>query len=473
MSVTVELEDVWFKYGGGKWVLKGVNQRFYENEVILVIGGTGCGKTTLARVISGLWELYEGELRGRIVVGGVDVANVDLDVARRLNSLVGQNPYLYFTEPILLDDLLSHAMNVWRDESVAKRAVNRHVEALRIFDIVNKYFFELSGGEARRALVAKSLISNPSTILFDEPLMWLDERGVNEFVKLVESLKLTGKTLIVFEHRFLPITRIADRILLLRDGRLTDVTDRLMIELREGVGRGDYAALQGSGGKPASRVVLKAVDIHHSFDSEYVLNGVELEVREGDFILLLGENGSGKTTLLRILAGYVKPKRGRVERLGRAIYIPQNIPLFFTESSLQGEAKTICRSYSRGSECERNALKKLEEIGVDPSESPFNISHGQQVKAALELSKLVKDVSLVLLDEPFSGLTYLDRRRLIKELSRSEKAKVVSVSYPDVAYFTPGTARIYRISGGRLEPLEPPQHSSFSLSEDFLKELYG
>ncbi len=473
MSITVELEDVWFKYGGGKWVLKGVNQRFYEKEVVLVIGGTGSGKTTLARVISGLWRLYEGELKGRISIGGVDATDANPTASHCSASLVGQNPYLYFAEPILLDDLLSHAMSVWRDEGAAKRAVSKYVEALQIFSIVNKYFFELSGGEARRALVAKSLVSNPSAILFDEPLMWLDERGVSEFVKLVESLKLAGKTVIVFEHRFLPITRIADRILLLKDGGLIDITDKLVLELRKGVRQGNNALL-GGGGRPAgSRAVLRAVGVHHSFNSKPILNGVELEVRERDFIAVFGENGSGKTTLLRILAGYIKPKKGRVERLGRAIYIPQNIPLFFTESSLQREAEAICRSYSGGSECVKNALKKLEEIGVDLSESPFNLSHGQQVKVALELSKLVKDVSVVLLDEPFSGLTYLDRRKLIGELAYSEKAKVVSVSYPDAAYFTPGIVGMYRISDGRLEPLESLQHSSFPLDEEFLKELYG
>lgn len=473
MSALIELVNVWFRYNNGEWVLRGINQQFNKKEVVLVIGKTGSGKSTLARVISGLHWLYDGELRGSVLLEGVDISSLGPSVIHRTISLVGQNPYFYFTEPLLIDDLLSYAINIWKDEKTARRVVKKYVESLQISHLLDNYFFELSGGEARRALVAKSLISNSSAILFDEPLMWLDERGVNEFLKLVETLKFMGKSVIIFEHRFLPLMRIADRILHLRDGKLIDVTDKLMLQVREGSEPAQHAQLGED--KPGPReIALRAVDVHFSYDRKPLLRGVNLEVGKRDFVAILGENGSGKTTLLRILAGYIKPKRGKVERFGRVVYVPQNILLFFTESSLRKEVEAICREHRERPECESTALRRLADIGVDPDASPFDLSHGQQVKVAIELSKLVKGVSAILLDEPFSGLTYLDRRLLVKELADTDVAKVISVSNLDALYELSSTARIYCLANGELTKYCPsrPLTTRF-LSEELLRELYG
>lgn len=474
MSALIELVNVWFRYDRGEWVLRGVNQQFNKKEVVLVIGKTGSGKSTLARAISGLYWLYDGELRGNVLLEGVDISNLGHAVIHRTISLVGQNPYFYFTEPLLADDLLSYAISIWGNENLAKRAVKKYVESMQISHLLDNYFFELSGGEARRALVAKSLISNSSVILFDEPLMWLDERGVNEFLKLIEALKFMGKTVIIFEHRFLPLIKNADRVLRLSNGNLSDVTDKLLPQLKEGPGPVYHVPHEDSGERGPSEAILRAVNVYHSYDRRPVLNNVNLDIGKHDFIVILGENGSGKTTLLRILAGYIKPKRGRVERLGRVVYIPQNILLFFTESSLEKEIEAVCREHQRRSGCENTALKILNDMGINPNASPFDLSHGQQVKVAVELSKLIKEVSVILLDEPFSGLTYLDRKQLVKGLASLDIAKVISVSRQDAVYEIPETARIYSLANGELARYRPSHpHALYPLSEELLKEIYG
>jgi len=107
-------------------------------------------------------------------------------------------------------------LKIYKTSEKAERAVRKVVEATHIYNLVDKYFYELSGGEAKRVIVARALIAEPEILLFDEPLMWLDDRGVSDFLDLLKLLRYLGRTVLVFEHRFLPIIREFDRVFLLK-----------------------------------------------------------------------------------------------------------------------------------------------------------------------------------------------------------------------------------------------------------------
>ena len=472
-SDLVEVRDLWFRYPRGDWVLRGVELSVKRGEHILIIGDTGSGKTTLLRALTGLGVIvYSGEIKGYIRILGRDISEYSTSDLFKILGVVGQNPYHYFTDLHVYRDLYNYALRVYRDHYKAERAVNKVIEALTLHSLLDKYFFELSGGEAKRVIAAKTLISDPLILLLDEPLMWLDEQDVNDVVEIIRVLRRLGKSIIVFEHRFTPIIDYFDRVLVIKEGKLFEVTLSLKSILSR---RGRKIVEERSVFNTISQgnsVVLKATNITHYYGSKLILRDVNIELKTSDKVLIYGSNGSGKTTLLKILAGYLKPTKGRVERRGDVVYIPQNIVLFYTEETVRREIEEICKSRRRGNECVNDGLRIVSNMGIDHNTSPFNLSHGQMVKLAVTLA-VISGANILLIDEPFSGLTYRDRFKLIKDLIKLDKVVVLASSWLEPASL-PGWSSVFKIEDHVLTLLGTVKYS-YTLEElaDICSKLIG
>lgn len=464
----LEIRDLWFKYPVGDWVLCGLDLSVKRGEQVLIIGDTGSGKTTLARAITSIGKLvYSGEVKGSIRVLGRELSEYTSSELSRIIGIIGQNPYLYFTDLHVHRDLYNYALRVHRDPLRAERALRKTVEIMSLHSLLERYFFELSGGEAKRVIVAKTLIADPPILLLDEPLMWLDEYGVKDILEVLRALRRLGKSTVVFEHRFIPLIDYFDRILVLKSGKLHEVTSnvRKLLTMRRDVQLGESIVM----GKHEERgIVLKTIGVHHYYDSKRVLEDVNITVRDNEKILIYGVNGSGKTTLLKILAGYLKPSKGRVERRGDVIYIPQNTILFFTEETVRREIEEICKSRSRGVDCIEEGLKRVRLLSIDPDVSPFNLSHGQMVKLAVVLAT-ISNATVILVDEPFSGLTYSDRLKLIRELLVLNSAVVLASSWIEPATI-PGWSQVLKLENSALTQIGSIR-PAYTLEE--LAEVYS
>ncbi len=444
----LEIQDLWFKYPVGDWVLRGANLSVKRGEHVLIIGDTGSGKTTFIRAITNIGRLvYNGEIKGSIKILDKELSEYTSSELFKVIGVIGQNPYLYFTDLHVYRDLYNYALRVHRDPSRAERALRKIVEMMSLYDSLEKYFFELSGGEAKRVIVAKTLIADPQILLLDEPLMWLDEYGVKDILEVLRVLRRLGKNIIVFEHRFVPLIDYFDRILVLKCGKLHEVTVdvRRFLATRKAVLIG-YSLMKNEYGE--RDIVLKTIGVHYYYNSKRVLQNVNITVRDNDKILIYGVNGSGKTTLLKILAGYLKPSKGRVVRRGDIIYIPQNTILFYTEETVRREVEEICKNKGRGVGCVEEGLKRVRLLNIDPDVSPFNLSHGQMVKLAIVLATISK-ATIILVDEPFSGLTYNDRLKLIKELLALDNAVILASSWIEPATIS-GWSRILKLENNML-----------------------
>ncbi|MEM3848565.1 MAG: ABC transporter ATP-binding protein [Zestosphaera sp.] len=451
MVPIISARRLWFRYPEGDWVLRGLSLEVGGGEAVLIIGGTGCGKTTLARVLNGVGvHVYEGVIEGEVLVKGKGVLEYDVGELSRIIHVVGQNPYIYFTEPLLEEDLRSYAESIHGNLERADKSFRKAAESMGLWGVLKRYFFELSGGQARRAVISKALIADPELIVFDEPLMWLDDKGVYEFLNVLRMLKLMGKSVLVFEHRFLPLLNYADRVYVMSEGRLKEVPgepSRLLGEMRDALPEPPKHP-EGSG-VARGRVAVEARGVRFSYRGTPVLRGVDLTAGEGEILFIYGDNGSGKSTLLKILAGYLKPKEGNVLRSGRAIYIPQNIYLFFTEECVRNEVREVCRAHSGSEDCVEEGLRRVAELGLDPDKTPFNLSYGQMVKLAITVAQLVPGLSVILLDEPFSGLTYADRVKLLEYLVKVKPAKIIATSNSEVLGLREGV-KVLRLEDGVL-----------------------
>jgi len=185
------------------------------------------------------------------------------------------------------------------------------------------------------------------------------------------------------------------------------------------------------------------------YDGDWILRNVSIDIYRDDAVVIYGSNGSGKSTLLKIIAGYLKPVKGIVKRFGKAIYIPQLVSLFFTEESIELELRSICRNSGDFKKCYSKGYSILRSYGFDDlSQTPFNLSWGQQERLAIALA-LIANYNIFLLDEPFSGLTYLDRAALVDYLKSLPGAKVITISSKDSIPFLNGF-KLYNLHNGSI-----------------------
>lgn len=465
------VKDLWFRYPNSGWILKSLDLEVYEGEVLLIIGRSGCGKTTLIRTLVGIGtNIYGGETRGSIEIDGRRLENYSIEELRRVIQIVNQDPRTHFIYPNIHEDLFSYSLHVYRDKEKAKTALDTVSKSLKIEHLLNRPYFELSGGELRRVVIAKAMLSRPRIIVFDEPFMWLDDTGVKDFLEAIEELKNQGVTILIFEHRFMPLVGHINRVLKFSNGSIKELPIEAL--------RKPYSYPSMHNGAPAmasvssNRKIIIVNDLWFKYDSGWILKGISMNIHDGETIAIYGHNGSGKSTLLKIIAGYLKPKKGIVRRFGKAIYIPQLVTLFFTEESIDLELRSMCRGNRDSKECYSRGRSVLKSYGFDDlTQTPFNLSWGQQEKLAVALS-LIAGFSIFLLDEPFSGLTYLDRAALIEYLEAVPGAKILTTSSRDSIPFLK-KFRLYKLIDGYLVEERPSGEILQRIDLESLALLYG
>lgn len=200
--------------------LKDISFRIDDGEFVGIMGQTGSGKSTLIQLIAGLLK----PSKGQIFINGADInaTNYDRTVLQKTIGIVFQYPEYQLFEATVEKDV-AFALKY---SGLTKTEVEERVKwALEILgfsyeNIRNKSPLSLSGGEKRRVAIAGVLASRPSVLIFDEPLAGLDSYSRQAFIKLVEKLNCEGTTILMISHNADCICEYADRILILKEGKL-------------------------------------------------------------------------------------------------------------------------------------------------------------------------------------------------------------------------------------------------------------
>ena len=485
----LKVENLTFRYPGQEEqgeireshpAVEDVSFRIEEGEFIVICGESGCGKTTLLKLLKR--ELSpRGERQGAIWFGGVRQEKLDDRRAACEIGYVQQNP-----ENQIVTDKVWHELAFGLENmGVPTETIRRRVAEMACFFGIDDWFrkktTELSGGQKQLLNLASVMAMQPRLLILDEPTSQLDPIAASDFIGTLKKLhQELGLTILMTEHRLEDVFPAADRVFVMDQGRLIltakpadagrelkrlnrdhrmffgfpsalriyhglDAEDAdCPLTVRDGRRfleknyRNEIRRLEKpkpeSGERP---IAMRMKDIFFRYEKDLpdVLEGVALTLYEGEIVSLLGGNGAGKTTLLSVISGVQKPYRGKIEIFGKRIqkytgkelyvrnlvWLPQNPQTVFLKMTVREDYEELRRvmGYTR-EEMERRIDEMGELLGITEllGRHPYDLSGGEQQKAAIG-KVLLLEPRLLLLDEPTKGIDAWSGKqlqRLLKEL---------------------------------------------------------
>lgn len=444
--------------------VSGVNLVVRPGECVVLTGPSGCGKTTLTRMVNGLIPaLYAGEATGEVLVQGVPMDAWEMDDLSCAVGSVFQNPRSQFFNLDTTSEVAFGCENMGVPQGEMHARVAATVRELSIERLMERDIRALSGGEKQLVAVASVHAMEPSVFVLDEPTAALDVDAMKHLRDVLARLKAAGKAILVAEHRLWWLAGVADRIVLMEDGRIT--CDLPVAEFaampaaeraRKGLRAWDIAEVEPAakdsedrGGveartleascaeEPAHPLLeVRGLEARYGRRGAAVVRNCEFSAQAGRAVALVGRNGAGKTTLARCLAGLHAESAGEVRLSGRALGPRERagrVYLAMQESGYQlfsdtaaGELRLALEARERRDgealpEEEAAALvdRTLADfaLGDFRERHPLSLSGGQRQRLAIAAGAL-QGARVMVLDEPTSGLDLANMRRVAAQIER-------------------------------------------------------
>lgn len=443
----IELEQVSFRYdASADNTLHDISLSVKKGECVVLTGASGCGKTSLTRLLNGLIpHFYPGALEGRVTIDGKEIDGCEPhELTNRVGS-VFQNPRTQFFTTDTDSELVFGMENCGIPHAEMHKRYVETVRALRLEPLCGRDIFALSGGEKQRIAFGSVFALKPQIYILDEPSANLDAAATKRLRALLQTLKAQGKTLVIAEHRLCYLRDIADRVVLMESGRITrsfpaSELARLPTAELNALGLRAFAPQrlhlpQKSGTQATAALELRNLSAAYK-DGHDVFNNVNVTVSAGEIVGVTGPNGWGKTTLAHIICGLHVEKGGAVFFDGKAIppkkrkrhaYLVMQDPNYqmFCDSVLAELRLTADRKPPDEEEIQ-TILQALDLEGVRDCH-PLSLSGGQKQRLSIALAAL-SPARLLLFDEPTSGLDYTNMRRvsgMLRMLAARGKAILV------------------------------------------------
>ena len=431
----IELTHASFQYENSDRGVQDISLSVKSGECVVLTGLSGCGKTTVTRLVNGLApSYYPGAFSGIVKIDGKDISRLSTWEIGRLVGSVFQDPKSQFFSSELAGEVAFPCENYGLSAREIRERTDAAIEALKLSHLKDRAVDVLSSGEKQRAAIASVYAMKPKVFVCDEPTANLDAAGTRQLAQTLRQLKAQGFTLLIAEHRIDWLMGIADRFLYLRDGRIAaeyTPEDLLLLPEADILGMGLRSPREGKS-LPAPSVldespaVLKTAGLSKRIRKEVIFEDISLSVPEGKVTAITGQNGAGKTTLAQILCGLSKQTRGHILIDGkkaraavrrREIYYCGNdmSTQFFTASVAEELLNTELTEESK--DRARNLLK---EFGLYEYRDahPSALSGGQKQRLAIACA-IFSGRRILILDEPTSGLDG-QNMRLVAERLRSE-----------------------------------------------------
>ena len=219
-KVVLSAKDVIKNYQELK-VLKGINLDIHQGEVVVIIGASGCGKSTFLRCLNGLEDIQGGDIILDNEIKFSDAKN-DMTKIRQKIGMVFQS-YELFPHLTILDNILLAPMKVQkRNKEEVKQQALKLLERVNLLDKQNSYPRQLSGGQKQRVAIVRALCMNPEIMLFDEVTAALDPEMVREVLDVMLELARDGMTMVIVTHEMQFARAVADRVIFMDNGNIAE-----------------------------------------------------------------------------------------------------------------------------------------------------------------------------------------------------------------------------------------------------------
>ena len=214
-----------FRYDEGNLsILKNIDLEITQGELVVITGLSGCGKTTLTRILNGLIpHHYGGIFNGEVKLFDKHLMNYEKGELAKYIGNVFQNPSDQFFATIAEEEVAFVGENLGMPLEELKQNTKEAFEKMGISDLMDKKLSELSGGQKQKVAIASTLLYDTKIIFFDEPSSNLDYQGIAQFRDIVRSLRTMGKTILVAEHRLFFLNDLYDRLIYMKDGTIERV----------------------------------------------------------------------------------------------------------------------------------------------------------------------------------------------------------------------------------------------------------
>ena len=419
----IRIDHVTFSYGEENESASGVqdiNLNIEDGQFIVLCGESGCGKTTITRLINGLIpHYYEGKMNGEVWVNGAKVSEQPIyDTAKTVVS-VFQNPRSQFFNVDTTSEITFGCENLGQPEQSIRERLEKTVRDFRLEKLMGRNIFHLSGGEKQKIACAGASIMEPDVLVMDEPSSNLDASSILDLRATLAFWKSQGKTVIVSEHRLYYLRGLADRFIYITAGKVEkDYSaaefERLTEQQRVNLGLRTFILedLLPPKALPPAREQMKLHNFCFAYKNESeTLHIRECEIPANRIVGIIGNNGAGKSTFSRCFCGLEK-RCGEViwngrtyrpkDRLNTCYMVMQEVNhQLFTETVLD---EVLISMEEENQEQAEEILAKLDLTGFK-DRHPMSLSGGQKQRVAIA-SAIASKRSILFFDEPTSGLDY-------------------------------------------------------------------
>lgn len=490
----IELRNVSMSYGrnASQNVLKDLNLKISAGEVVLLCGESGCGKSSLLRLLNGVARTFgDAQISGQVLLNGDSITETEpQEIAEHVGS-VFQNPKSQFFTLEVLSELAFGCENLGVPPDEIHRRINQVRNDFGLQNLMDRQLFQLSGGQKQKIACAAVAAMQPEVLLLDEPSSNLDLHAIDALQEIVTQWRNEGRTILVAEHRLSYLADVVDRVLVMKNGQIQreltgdsfrSLSDRDLnaLGLRS---TNPVPAVEDQCQTPVETVKVEELQFTYPKAKAPALDVEYAELPKSQVIGVVGRNGAGKSTFVRSLTGIEPKSMGTVtigtrrlshskHRLRCSYLVMQDVNHQLFGESVEADVVIGTAQLSADEKFELTNVLAALDLEDKRDRHPMSLSGGERQRVAIA-SALLSNREIIVFDEPTSGLD-LKRMQQVAQLldGLAEQNKTILVVTHDVELLANCCDYLVVIEDGRIAASEPCTSAALERVVAYLRGHY-